>query len=100
MADKKAERTHRHRNIIDDVLDFGLAVLGGLWYFFGGDIKLDNETLAMIATAGASARAALRRILMKLWGHHVEEIERRANNLPESGDVVAIDTSDSPDDAA
>lgn len=66
MSDTKSETTFKHRNIIDDILDLGLMALMVAWYFTGVD--LDKETLAMIGGIGASARAALRRILVKLWG--------------------------------
>lgn len=102
MADTKTDRTHKHRNIIDDVLDFGLAVAGMVWYFFFPDIEIDAKTTAMIATAGATARASLRRILMKLGGHHVEAIEARsgggADEAPEAEPVD--ETLDEPDGAA
>jgi len=64
MAGKNA--THKHRNIIDDILDLGLTIASIAWYFTG--VELDAETVAMIAGAGAGARATLRRILTKMWG--------------------------------
>ena len=45
MAGQKVETTHKHRNIIDDILDLGLLVLMVVWYFTG--IELDEETLAI-----------------------------------------------------
>lgn len=95
MADTKADRTHKHRNIIDDVLDFGLAVAGAVWYFFFDDVEIDAHTMAMVATAGATARASLRRILMKLWGHHVDAIEARGgDDVASEADAPADDTAD------
>ena len=94
MADTKTDRTHRHRNIIDDVLDFGLAVAGMVWYFFFPDTEIDAKTMALIATAGATARASLRRILMKLWGHHVDAIEARVGDGEE--DSSESDTEPDP----
>lgn len=84
------ERTHKHRNIIDDVFDLGLVIGGVVWYFVG--IELDAETLAMVATAGATGRAALRRILMKLWGPQIEAIESRRADPPEP--EVSTETSE------
>lgn len=66
MADMKLEKTFKHRNIIDDILDLGLLILMVAWYFTG--IDLDKETLATTGAIGASARGLLRRILTKLWG--------------------------------
>ncbi len=66
MADANREKTFKHRNIIDDILDLGLTTLMVVWYFTG--IQLDNETLAMVGAAGASARVTLRKILVKFWG--------------------------------
>lgn len=62
---KKTEKTHKHRNIIDDLLDLGLLVLMVIWYFTG--IELDEKDLAVAGGIGASARVSLRRILMRIW---------------------------------
>ncbi len=62
---KKTEKTHKHRNIIDDILDLGLLVLMVIWYFTG--IELDEKDLAVAGGIGASARVSLRRILMRIW---------------------------------
>lgn len=95
MAEKKLERTHKHQNIIDDVLDFGLAVAGTVWYFFFSDVQIDAKTMAMVATTGAGARASLRRILMKLWGPQINAIESRVtgDGVPE----VAPEENTNPD---
>lgn len=66
MAGEKKEATHKHRNVLDDILDLGLLVAMVAWYFTGIDV--DKETLAMIGGSGASARVLLRRILMHFWG--------------------------------
>jgi len=77
MAEKSAERTHKHRNIIDDLFDLGL-IIGGMVFFFM-DIELDKDTIAELAVGGAALRATLRRILMKIWGPQIEAIEARSN---------------------
>lgn len=97
MAEKDLERTHKHRNIIDDVMDFGLAVSGMVWYFFFPDTEVDAKTMAMIAAGGAGARASLRRILMKLWG---PAIEARASGDGVPDKAPEENTNPDPDPAA
>lgn len=66
MAKVKTQQTHKYRNVIDDILDLGLILLMAIWYITG--IDLDEHTVAMVGGLGASARVALRRILMAIWG--------------------------------
>jgi hypothetical protein len=72
MADpeKTLESTHRYRNIIDDALDFLLAVIAFAYLMFHEqlDITLTEDQLVMAAAFGASARISLRKILMRMWG--------------------------------
>jgi len=86
------EKTHKHRNVIDDILDLGLLVLMVAWYFTGVDV--DKETLAMIGGSGASARVLLRRILMNLWG------AKLGIKDPSEGDTPTLppDEPDSPEE--
>ena len=96
----KNERTHKHRNIIDDILDLGLTVGMIAWYFVG--IELDHETLAMIGAAGASARVTLRRILMGMWGEKLgieaePETEAEDEPKPDDGDSDAAESGDGDD---
>lgn len=100
MAEKDLERTHKHRNIIDDVLDFGLAVAGAGWYFFFPDTEVDAKTMAMVATAGAGARASLRRILMTLWGPQIKAIEARVTSDGVPEEAPEENTNPDPDPAA
>jgi len=87
---KKTEKTHKHRNIIDDILDLGLLVLMVIWYFTG--IELDEKDLAVAGGIGASARVSLRRILMRIWEESdffeaegsESESEESENDEPES----------------
>lgn len=76
MAGKKIQ-THKHRNIIDDALDFGLLVIMIIWYITG--IELDEHTLAMVGGLGASARVALRRILISIWGERLKKVEEEVS---------------------
>lgn len=95
MAGKNA--THKHRNIIDDILDLGLTVASVVWYFVG--VELDAETVAMIAGAGAGARATLRRILTKLWGDKLGiEAPAEDSGSDDAGDADA-GSSDSSDES-
>lgn len=88
---KKTEKTHKHRNIIDDILDLGLLVLMVIWYFTG--IELDEKDLAVAGGIGASARVSLRRILMRIWEESdffeaeggESESEESEQDDPESG---------------
>ena len=89
MAGKNA--THRHRNIIDDILDLGLTVAAAVWYFTG--VELDAETVAMIAGLGAGGRASLRRILTKLWG------EKLGIEAPDESEAEGKSDSDSSGDS-
>jgi hypothetical protein len=86
MAGKNS--THKHRNIIDDILDLGLTVASIIWYFTG--IELDAETVGMVAAAGASARATLRRVLTRLWGEKL--------GIP--AEMADADSSDDSDDGS
>lgn len=100
MAGKNA--THKHRNIIDDILDLGLTVASIVWYFVG--VELDTETVAMIAGAGASARATLRRILTKMWGDKLgikapAEESSSDDSDGDSGDESSDDSEAKPDEA-
>lgn len=64
------EVTHKHRNLIDDVLDGALAIVA-IGYLVLSDqygFHLNDKTLALIATAGGTLRVAARKILMHLWG--------------------------------
>lgn len=92
MAGKNA--THKHRNIIDDILDLGLTVAAAIWYFAG--VELDAETVAMIAGLGAGARATLRRILTKLWG---DKLGITAPAEDSSSDDAESSSSDSDSDS-
>ena len=65
----KTESTHKHRNLIDDLLDGALALVA-IAYFFAADqfgVQLSDKTLALIAASGATFRGAVRKILMRLW---------------------------------
>ena len=42
MAGKNA--THKHRNIIDDILDLGLTVASIVWYFVGVELDTSYES--------------------------------------------------------
>ena len=72
MADpeKTLEGTHRYRNIIDDALDFLLAIIAFAYLMFHEQlgITLDEDQLVMAAAFGASGRISIRKILMRLWG--------------------------------
>jgi hypothetical protein len=100
MADqsKVSENTHRYRNVIDDALDFLLAIISFVYMMFHEqlDITLSGEQLAMAATFGASARIALRKILMRLWkdGH------ASSHTVEEPSDDKASDKDDPSDDDA
>jgi hypothetical protein len=93
MAGKNA--THKHRNIIDDILDLGLTIASIAWYFTG--VELDAETVAMIAGAGAGARATLRRILTKMWG---DKLGITAPAEDSSSDDAESSSSDSDSDSS
>ena len=70
----KIETTHKHRNLIDDILDAALA-LSAIGYYVVAEVynvHLDDKTLALIATAGATLRGAVRKILIRLWGAKLE----------------------------
>ncbi len=65
-----SESTHKHRNVIDDILDLGLSAACVVYYLFHEQIglSLTDEQMVTIGAAGAAGRASLRRIMMKLWG--------------------------------
>lgn len=95
------EKTHRHRNIIDDILDLGLTIGCVVWYFFG--FELDAEKLAMVGAAGASARAALRRILMRLWGEKLgidpKDVQEALSENEEGSEPNVEDGQDKAEEA-
>jgi hypothetical protein len=69
MGNTKSENTHKHRNLIDDLLDGAMALLA-IAYFLASDtfdFHLNDKTLALIGTAGATLRVTARKILMRLW---------------------------------
>ncbi len=86
MAKKKIESTHKHRNLIDDLLDAALAIVGFLYVMFAEQVglKLTDVQVAMGATAGATVRVALRKVLMRLWGEKlgIEEDAEDAQSSP------------------
>jgi len=94
MAGPKEEQTHKHRNILDDILDLGLVSAMVAWYFTG--IELDKETLAMLGGAGASARVFLRRILMHFWGDSLGPARDTASEGTVRTELP--DPADRPDD--
>lgn len=69
----KQELTHKHRNLIDDILDGTLAAIAIAYFFLSAqfDIHLTDQTMALIATAGATLRGAARKILIHLWGQQL-----------------------------
>ena len=70
MATPKPQSTHKHRNIIDDLLD-GALILVAMGYYFLSDVfgfHLSDKTLVLMAASGATFRGVVRRILMRLWG--------------------------------
>jgi len=79
MADK-VEKTHRHRNVIDDILDFLLAVIAFVYLMWHEQlgITMTDEQMAMAATFGATARVSIRKILMKLWGKKLPDSDEGA----------------------
>lgn len=68
MSDKPV--THKGRNLIDDMMDGGLALLSIIYFVIASQtgFELDDQTLALIATAGATVRVTLRKVLMRLYG--------------------------------
>lgn len=90
-----AEKTHKHGNVIDDILDLGLALIASLYVIFGEQIgvQLDDQQLAQIAIVGGAARASLRRILRKLWGDGLESTPQPSPSkleVPESPPADSI----------
>jgi len=85
------ETTHKHRNIIDDILDLTL-IIGSIAYIIWGDqisIELTGQQWAEIVALAATGRAILRRILTRLF--RVEPYE------PDSTGSASID-GDKPSD--
>lgn len=88
--------TYKHRNLIDDILDGALAVVAIIYFFLSDqfDVHLSDKTLALIATAGATLRGAVRKILLRLWGEKL--------GIPGDAEVaqpapVASDSAESED---
>ena len=96
MGTAKSENTHKHRNFIDDLLDAALAIGGFLYVMFGAKlgIELTAEQVAMAATAGATVRVALRKILMRLWG---EKLGIQSDAEDAQSSVVASNGAESED---
>ncbi len=68
---QKVEKTHKHRNVIDDILDFLLGIISFVYLMWHEElgITLTADQMAQVAIFGATARVSIRKILMKLWGH-------------------------------
>ena len=80
--------THKHRNLIDDILDAALA-LGAIGYFLLSDtldVHLTDKTIALMATAGATLRGTVRRVMMRLWSDELGISEGADNTQSESLD--------------
>jgi hypothetical protein len=100
--------THKHRNIIDDILDLGLLVVGLLYFLFGHRIGLEltDKELAAIASSGATARILVRKILMRIWGEEVASLEAASSPLPEPApsetptEAPVSESEDEPTDEA
>ncbi len=90
-----AESTHKHRNVIDDILDLGLSAACVVYYLFHEQIglTLTDEQMVTIGAAGAAGRASLRRIMMKLWSAKLG-----AESNSESDDADADDAEAEGDD--
>lgn len=61
-------RDHKHRDLIDDILDLGLLVGAATYYIVVDvtDFELGAKTVALLAGLGATARTLSRRILSRL----------------------------------
>ena len=102
MADpeKTLEGTHKHRNIIDDALDFLLAIIAFAYLMFHEQLglTLTEDQLVMAAAFGASGRISIRKILMRIWGDklpsapHVDPQEDEAT--PAANDKSAGDAAE------
>lgn len=94
MADseKTIESTHKYRNIIDDALDFLLAVIAFAYLMFHEQlgITLTEDQLVMAAAFGASARISLRKILMRMWG---DKLPSAPHVDPPAAESTAADES-------
>lgn len=92
----KFETTHKHRNLIDDLLDGAFALVAILYYFLSDqfNISITTETLALIVAAGVTVRGALRKLLMRLWG---DELGITAPAEDAQLPAVASDGADSED---
>ncbi len=100
MADteKSLESTHKHRNIIDDALDFLLAIIAFAYLMFHEQlgITLDEDQLVMAAAFGASGRISIRKILMRLWG---DTLPSAPHVDPPADEGAAADESGNDDDS-
>ena len=97
--EKTLESTHRYRNIIDDALDFLLAVVAFAYLMFHEQlgITLTENQLVMAAAFGASGRISLRKILMRIWGDKLPSAPHVAP--PEDETTPAADDESSGDAA-
>lgn len=96
-----ASSTHKHRNIIDDILDLGLLIGGLLYFLFGHKIGLafTDKELAAIASTGATARILVRKILMRIWRDSLDSLPgETAPVTPPSETPTAAPETAEPED--
>lgn len=76
-------KAHKGQNLIDDLLDGTLAFvsIGYLILAPKLGIHLDDQTILAIATAGATVRLTLRKLLIHFWGEKLG-IEQPAVDAP------------------
>ncbi len=94
---QKVEKTHKHRNVIDDILDFLLGIISFVYLMWHENlgITLTADQMAQVAIFGATARVSIRKILMKLWGHKLPALPAAASgDSPKSDDAPEGDASE------
>ncbi len=86
----KSENTHKHRNLIDDVLDSFMAIGALLYVLFAKKtgFEIDSETMASLGLGGAAIRTTMRKVLIRLWGDKlgVEADAEAAQEAPVASD--------------
>jgi hypothetical protein len=90
---KRAETTHKYRNLIDDIME-GTAIVGGMAYVIFREkvgIDLSPDVMAELAVGVAALRGVVRKILLRVLPHE----EPAAAPEADSGDSAADVASDS-----
>jgi len=87
------ETTHKHRNIIDDILDLTLIICSIAYIIWGDKINIEftGTEWAEIVALAAVGRATLRRVLTRLF--RVEPYEPDSTGGASSNEDKPSDTS-------